>query len=690
MKKRIANAVLALLVFVLPMAAQTYHICKVTSVQAGEKYVFEQSGRVMIPEIVNSGLNTTATFSTSGITDSEPYVWTLESAGSESFYIVSCDGNNSGRYIANTSSGTIRFSSNTTKWKFTFDEQGYALITNTTNSDRFLGYATGETYYKTYAQSSIDEYQHSITVYQLVEDAEKTLTGIEVTTLPAKTTYEEGESFNPEGMVVTATYTLANGTTTTEQVADFTYLTDGPLTADVRAITISYKGFSTTVAVTVNKSPQHTVTLGDTQTVLEYNEDGKTVTLPARESSETYTFVGWSERECSWGTTARPATVNEGTYFPSADVVLYPIFSMKQKGTTPGWELMTDLSKLETGTYALVTELSDGWHAFNGTISDKGMGGITDAFSFSNGFTAELPENAEQLTFTVSDDGIQIIRPSGTFFTADGTKLTGHLKWTSNSSNYWYLYSEDGETYLQYKYTILRYSTAQATPGFRTYDGPSSGIGVALAKKTESVTCYASLPHHISIGTYVTLYLEYDALIADGLEAFSVHATGTPGIVNLTALEGVIPAKTGVVLKASTAGTYPLLLSTSPANPVEDNILVGVSTDTEVGSLLDAYPGKSVYGLRLRDDGTPFFAKLVVDNDNEEHNTLAAHKALLVVESAAASIGLRNGDETAIDVPILPSEGQTSPKQTRYDLSGRPTTAADGLTIVNGKITYKR
>ncbi|MBO7499375.1 MAG: hypothetical protein J6T64_09355, partial [Bacteroidaceae bacterium] len=198
---------LALLISALPMTAQTFHLSKVTSVQAGERYVFEQSGRVMIPEIVSSGLNTTATFSTSGITDSEPYVWTLETAGTESFYIVSCDRNNSGRYIANTSNGTIRFSSNTTKWKFTFDEQGYALITNTTNSNRFLGYATGETYYKTYAQSSINEYLHSITVYQLVEDAERTLTGIEVTTLPTKTTYEEGESFNPEGMLVTATYT---------------------------------------------------------------------------------------------------------------------------------------------------------------------------------------------------------------------------------------------------------------------------------------------------------------------------------------------------------------------------------------------------------------------------------------------------------------------------------------------------
>ena len=65
------------------MTAQGYRLNKVTEVQAGEKYVFEQSGRVMIAEIVSSGINTTSDFLTSGLDGTESYVWTLEApAGS--------------------------------------------------------------------------------------------------------------------------------------------------------------------------------------------------------------------------------------------------------------------------------------------------------------------------------------------------------------------------------------------------------------------------------------------------------------------------------------------------------------------------------------------------------------------------------------------------------------------------------
>lgn len=70
---------------------------------------------------------------------------------------------------------------------------------------------------------------------------------ISVTTQPTKTSYLAGESFDPTGMVVTATY--SNGTSGV--VTGYTYSPSGALSASDEAITISYGGKSTSVSITV-------------------------------------------------------------------------------------------------------------------------------------------------------------------------------------------------------------------------------------------------------------------------------------------------------------------------------------------------------------------------------------------------------------------------------------------------------
>ena len=73
-----------------------------------------------------------------------------------------------------------------------------------------------------------------------------TLTGIEVTTLPTRTTYIAGESFDPAGMIVSEVY--SNGTKTA--VNDYKCSPD-PLTKDNTKVTITYGELETTVEVTV-------------------------------------------------------------------------------------------------------------------------------------------------------------------------------------------------------------------------------------------------------------------------------------------------------------------------------------------------------------------------------------------------------------------------------------------------------
>lgn len=82
------------------------------------------------------------------------------------------------------------------------------------------------------------------------------LTDISVETEPAKTTYTEGDSFNPEGLVLRLT--LSNGSTDTisyvgnESLFSFEPGLDTALTKAVTSVKITYAGFETTQEITVN------------------------------------------------------------------------------------------------------------------------------------------------------------------------------------------------------------------------------------------------------------------------------------------------------------------------------------------------------------------------------------------------------------------------------------------------------
>ena len=81
------------------------------------------------------------------------------------------------------------------------------------------------------------------------------LTGIAITTPPTKTAYKSGETFDPAGMVVTATY--SNGAKLTSP--SYTFSPAGALTTDDTAVTITYTELgvtkTATQAITVIAAP---------------------------------------------------------------------------------------------------------------------------------------------------------------------------------------------------------------------------------------------------------------------------------------------------------------------------------------------------------------------------------------------------------------------------------------------------
>ena len=96
-----------------------------------------------------------------------------------------------------------------------------------------------------------------------------TLTKIEITTPPTKTVYTASETFDPTGMVVTATYSDGSS----KPVTGYTFSPDGALATTDTAVTVSYtEGSETrtaTQAITVNppKPVAYKIIIGANQTI---------------------------------------------------------------------------------------------------------------------------------------------------------------------------------------------------------------------------------------------------------------------------------------------------------------------------------------------------------------------------------------------------------------------------------------
>jgi hypothetical protein len=82
----------------------------------------------------------------------------------------------------------------------------------------------------------------------------KKLTGIEVTTLPAKVQYNLDDDFDSAGMVVTATYSDGS----TEAVTGYTLSGYDKTATGTQTITVTYQGKTATFTVTVIDSTKAT------------------------------------------------------------------------------------------------------------------------------------------------------------------------------------------------------------------------------------------------------------------------------------------------------------------------------------------------------------------------------------------------------------------------------------------------
>ena len=194
---------------------------------------------------------------------------------------------------------------------------------------------------------------------------------------------------------------------------------------------------------------------------------------------------------------------------------------------------------------------------------------------------------------------------------------------------------------------------------FATYKVPSSGIGTFSAKAKFSVP--------------------------DGLKAYYCKGYND-GQISAVAINGAVPANTGVLLKGEPGETYTLTVTSDDAATVIYNALVAVTEQTSITQTVDIDAvNYTNFGL-----SGGVFKKV-----NSSGGTVKANRAYLQIPtselpSAAGAQGIMLiWDEETDGIEIV----QTSTVKSQHDdawftldgrqLSGKPT--AKGLYIVNGK-----
>ena len=337
--------------------------------------------------------------------------------------------------------------------------------------------------------------------------AAKTLQSIAISGTP-QTEYTEGDAFNAEGLVVTATYDDASTAVVTAD-ANWTFepatLAVGTTSVTATA-TYNEKTASETYNVTVKEIPSYTYTwmVNGTEVKKSVLKEGAAVEVPANpENIDGKVFTGWVTT-ATVDANKKPeyATIDATA---KANTTYYAVFATLKQGAGEKWVKKAASEITEEGVYALITK--DGY-AFNGTI-ESGHGKSTAAtFVFDkNNEATSAPEGTCELTFVKKGEGYSIYR-DGTekykYLYSEASK-SGSLKWAVAEQNYWYYDETKGSWAYKVKVTETAYLNVYNTNNtFRTYYQAGSTSPVYFAQKVAG-TGYADFTTIVKTAEVTTL-----------------------------------------------------------------------------------------------------------------------------------------------------------------------------------------
>lgn len=368
------------------------------------------------------------------------------------------------------------------------------------------------------------------------------------------------------------------------------------------------------------------------------------------------------------------------------DISNYPFkFSMKESDT-PEWGYLTgnistaDRKLFTNGTTSIVRSAANAAYqnsTLNGIANDlwRMMGNPFDGFKIMN-------KSGKCLVKATSGNGATYTDASATV-----------------SDNLWKVYGDDiiensgkitdaNKTDLMAKAFVLRHSTVGEGDNYLDAGGISSGTSIGTWRKRSNGACFLFLEPEFTVNlntnenlvaSFATLALPFDFKVASSntndAKLYSGAYNASTRTLDMTAVEDVVPASAGVVIKSDNKAANIVLTANakSAATALTDNQLVGTTKEIAFSELTD----KLVFGVTTQNH-VGFYAAGGSD-------ALPANRAYLPtsvlggVKAVAMNFG---GDVTGINAVVKADKANAA----IYDLTGRRVTRTvkGGLYIQNG------
>lgn len=352
------------------------------------------------------------------------------------------------------------------------------------------------------------------------------------------------------------------------------------------------------------------------------------------------------------------------------------------------------------------------WGYLTGNIS------TADRKILTNGATsiARLAANAAYQNSTlngVADDlwrmvgnpfsGFKVMNKSGKCLVkaASGNGATYSDASTTESNNLWKVYGGDiiedagnindaNKTELMAKTFVLRHSTVGEGDNYLNPAGISivDGTSIGTWRKRSNGACFLFLEPEFTVdlntndnlvASFATLALPFDFKVASSntndAKLYSGAYNATTGTLDMTAVEGVVPASAGVVIKSDSKATSIVLTANAKAaaTALTGNQLVGTTKEIAFSDLTD----KLVFGVTAQNH-VGFYA--AGGSDALPANRAYLPTSVLGGENAVAmNFG---GNVTGINAVVKADKANAA----IYDLTGRRVTRTvkGGLYIQNG------
>lgn len=384
--------------------------------------------------------------------------------------------------------------------------------------------------------------------------------------------------------------------------------------------------------------------------------------------------------------TAPEGTVTEATTKNiEVNISNYPFKFSLNESETPEWGYLTgNISTsgrkiLTNGTTSIVRS------AANAAYQNSTLNGIADDLwrMVGNPF-----------------DGFKVMNKSGKCLVkaASGNGATYTDASTTKSDNLWKVYGGDiidgadniddaNKTELMAKAFVLRHSTVGEGNNYLNPAG-ASGTSIDTWRKRSNGACFLFLEPEFTVNlntndnlvaSFATLALPFDFKVASSnandAKLYSGAYNASTGTLDMTAVEGVVPASAGVVIKSDSKATSIVLTANtkSAATALTDNQLVGTTKEIAFSELTD----KLVFGVTTQNH-VGFYAAggsaaLPANRAYLPTSVLGGEKAV------AMNFG---GNVTGINAVVKADKANAA----IYDLTGRRVTRTvkGGLYIQNG------